>query len=169
MRGIYLPVGADWVDWWTGARYESGKIHYLTFPPDRLPVFVRVGAVIPTQNVIQNTTEMPSAEITLNVVTGIAPNKTETSILFQDAGDGYGYLKNDWREIRFEHKQGSLKINKYGDFKGQKIKYIEAVGMTNKAKEIKADGKVLDQNFDADRKRIRVEIDENTKEILMMR
>ena len=168
-RGIYLPVGADWVDWWTGARYESGKTHYLKTPIDRLPIFVRAGAVIPTQSVIQHTGEMPSAEITLNVITGIAPNKTETSTLFQDAGEGYGYRKNDWREIRIEHKQGSLMINKSGNFNGQKIRYIEAVGMENKAREIKADGKVLDQKFDSERKRIRVEIDENAKEILMMR
>lgn len=168
-RGIYLPVGADWIDWWTGARLESGKMHYIQFPPDKLPIYVRVGAVIPTQNVIQNTTEMPSAEITLNVATGIAPDKTETSMLFQDAGDGYGYLKNDWREIRFEHKKGSLKINKTGNFNGQKIKYVEAIGIEGKAKEIKADGKTLDQKFDSDRKRLRVEIDENTKEILMIR
>ena len=156
-RGIYLPVGADWVDWWTGARLESGKTHYLKTPLDRLPIFVRVGAVIPTQSVIQHTGEMPSAEITLNVITGIAPNKTETSTLFQDAGEGYGYRKNDWREIKIEHKQGSLMINKFGNFNGQKIKYIEAVGMENKAKEIKADGKILDQKFDSERKRIRVE------------
>ncbi|CAN5632780.1 glycoside hydrolase family 31 protein [soil metagenome] len=168
-RGIYLPVGADWVDWWTGARFESGKTHYLKTPIDRVPIFVRVGAVIPTQSVIQHTGEMPNAEITLNVITGIAPNKTETSMLFQDAGEGYGYRKNDWREIKFEHKQGSLLINKYGNFNGQKIKYIEAVGMENKAKETKADGKVLDQKFDSDRKRVRVEVVNNVKEILMLR
>ncbi len=168
-RGIYLPVGADWVDWHTGARYESGKIHYLQTPLDRLPIFVRAGAVNPTQSVIQHTGEMPSAEITLNVVTGIAPDKTETATLYQDAGEGYDYRRNGWREIKIEHKQGSLLINRYGDFDGQKIKFIEAVGLSSKAKEIKADGKILDQKFDAERKRIRIELDENVKEILMMR
>ncbi len=168
-RGIYLPKGAEWVDWWTGARYESGKTHYLETPLDRLPIFVRVGAVIPTQNVIQNTTEMPNAEITLNVVAGIAPDKTEISTLFQDAGEGYGYRKNDWREIKIEHQQGSLIIAKTGSFNGQKIKYIEAVGTDSEARQIKADGKPLIQTFDAERKRIRVRIDENAKEITMMR
>ena len=168
-RGIYLPVGADWVDWWTGARLESGKTHYLKTPLDRLPIFVRVGAVIPTQSVIQHTGEMPAAEITLNVITGIAPIKIETATLFQDAGEGYGYRKNDWREIKIEHKQGSLMINKSGSFNGQKIRFVEAVGVDNKAKEIKADGKTLDQKFDSGRKRVRVEIGENAKEVLMMR
>lgn len=168
-RGIYLPVGAEWIDWWTGERIESGKIHYLQTPLDHLPVFVRAGAVIPTQSVIQHTGEMPNAPVTLNVVTGIAPNKTETATIFQDAGEGFGYLKNDWREIKIEHRQGSLNLNRIGGFDGQKIKFVEAVGIAAEPKEIRADGKSLDKKFDSRRKRVRVEIDENAKEILMVR
>lgn len=168
-RGVYLPAGADWVDWHTGARYESGKTHYLPAPLDRLPIFVRVGAVIPTQNVIQHTGEMPSAEITLNVVTGIAPGKTEISTLYQDAGEGYGYRKSDWREIRITHRQGRLSINRIGSFNGQKIRFIEAVGLEGKAREVRADGRILEQEFDAERKRVRVEIGENVKEVSMTR
>ncbi len=168
-RGIYLPVGAEWIDWWTGERIESGKIHYLKTPLDHLPIFVRAGVVIPTQSIIQHTGEMPNAPITLNVATGIAPNKTETATIFQDAGEGFGYLKNDWREIKIEHKQGSLNLNRIGSFNGQKIKFIEAVGIAAKPKEIRADGKSLDQKFDSQRKRVRIEIDENAKEILMVR
>ncbi|MGI8884159.1 MAG: TIM-barrel domain-containing protein, partial [Pyrinomonadaceae bacterium] len=169
-RGIYLPVGADWVDWWTGARLESGKTHYLQTPLDHLPIFVRVGAVIPTQSIIQHTGEMPSAPITLNVVTGIVPTKTETSMLYQDAGEGYGYQKSVWREIKIEHKQGLLTLNRIGNFNGQKIKYIEAVGIAAKPSEIKSDGKVVDrQDFDENRKRLRFEISENAKEIVLSR
>ncbi len=169
-RGIYLPVGAEWIDWWTGEKLESGKTHYLPTPLDRLPIFVRVGAVIPTQSVIQHTGEMPSAPITLNVITGIAPNKTETAMLYQDAGEGYGYKSNDWREIKIEHKQGLLTLNRIGNFNGQKIKFIEAVGIANKPREIKIDGKIIDnQDFDEKRKRLRFEIGENVKEIVRSR
>lgn len=169
-RGIYLPVGADWVDWWTGARLESGKTHYLQTPLDHLPIFVRVGAVIPTQSVIQHTGEMPSAPITLNVITGITPNKTETAMLYQDAGEGYGYQKSVWREIKIEHKQVLLTLNRIGNFNGQKIKFIEAVGIANKPREIKVDGKVIDrQDFEERRKRLQFEIGENAKEITLIR
>jgi alpha-glucosidase (family GH31 glycosyl hydrolase) len=82
-RGIYLPIGADWIDWWTGEKIESGKIHYLQTPIDRLPIFVRAGSVIPTQSVVQHTGEMRNAAVTLNVVAGIAPGKTEKAILFR--------------------------------------------------------------------------------------
>lgn len=169
-RGIYLPVGADWIDWHTGEKLESGKTHYLTAPLDRLPIFVRVGAVIPTQSVIQHTGEMPSASVTLNVITGIAPDKTETATLYQDAGEDYGYQKSDWREIKILHKQGLLALNRAGNFDGQKIKFIEAVGIANKPREIRVDGNAIrDQDLDEKRKRLRFEIGENAREIVLIR
>lgn len=168
-RGIYLPTGAAWVDWWTGDRYESGKLHYLKTPLDRLPIFVRVGAVIPTQGIVQHSGEMPSSPITLNVITGIKPGVIETAKLFQDAGDGYGYRGSDFREITIEHKQGSLKINRTGNFNGQRIRYIQAFGVPAKPKEMRADGKSLDMDVDTATKRLRVEINGDEKEILLIR
>jgi Alpha-glucosidases, family 31 of glycosyl hydrolases len=168
-RGIYLPLGAEWVDWWTGEKLESGKTHYLPAPIDRLPIFVRVGSVIPTQNVIQSTDEMPLSPITLNVVAGIQPGKIQTSELYQDAGDGYGYRRSDWRTIKFEHKQGSLKIQRFGDFKGQAIKFVEIVGLANDAKDVTGDGKKLDRKFDTDRKRLRVNLIGEEREIMLIR
>ena len=166
-RGIYLPVGADWIDWWTGERLESGKIHYLKTPIDRLPIFVRAGAIIPTQPTIQHTSETPNVDLTLNIVTGIAPDKTETSEIFQDSGEGYGYRKNDFREIKLEYKKGILQINRAGNFNGQKIKYIELIGVAANPKEIQVDGKPINNmQFDETRKRLRFEISEDSKKIV---
>ena len=167
-RGIYLPVGAEWIDWWTGEKFESGKTHYLKTPLNQLPIFVRVGAVIPTQNVIQHTGEMPNAEITLNVVSGIAPNKTETSTYYQDAGEGYEYQKNVSSELKTLRNNNSLKLIKTGNFKGQKIKFVEFMGLANQPLQIKIDGKNLvekpEMNFRGNR--FKIEIGEKTKEIL---
>ena len=168
-RGIYLPVGAEWLDWWTGEKLESGKTHYLKTPLDRLPIFVRVGAVIPTQPTIQHTGEMPNVDLTLNVITGIAPDNTEQSQVFQDAGEGYDYRINDFREIKIEHKKGILRLNRVGNFKGQNIKYLEAVGIAAKPKEIRVDGKSVENiQFDAARKRLKIEIGEDSKEIILL-
>ncbi len=168
-RGIYLPVGADWIDWWTGERLESGKTHYLPTPIDRLPIFVRVGAVIPTQPTIQYTGEMPQVDLTLNVVTGNAPDKIERSEVFQDSGEGYGYRKNDFREIKTAYQNGVLRLSRAGNFSGQKIKYIEAIGIAAKPKEVRVDGKTVENaQFDAARKRLKIEIGENAKEITIL-
>jgi len=169
-RGIYLPTGADWIDWWTGEKIESGKIHYLQTPIDRLPIFVRAGAVIPTQPVIQHTGEMQNAAVTLNVVAGITPGKIEKSALFQDAGEGYGYRSSEWREIRTEHRSGSLKIEPFGTFPGQKIEYIEVVGISQRPREVRVDGQIVENiEFDNSRKRLRIKIDERTREVSLVR
>lgn len=168
-RGIYLPVGADWVDWWTGERIESGKMHYLKTPVDRLPIFVRVGAVIPTQDVIQHTGQMPASPVTLNVIAGVKPGVTERSLLFQDAGEGFGYWKDGFREVRIEHSQGVLRLARSGNFTGQRIRYIRAIGVPARPKEIRADGKALDIDFDQATKRLRVEITGDEREITLIR
>ncbi len=168
-RGIYLPVGADWIDWWTGERLESGKTHYLQTPIDRLPIFVRGGAVVPTQPTIQHTGEMKNVDLTLNIIAEIAPDRTEQSEIFQDSGEGYDYRKNDFRVIKIERKKGVLKINRVGNFNGQKIKCIEIVGIAAEPKEILVDGKPAGNvQFDAARKRLRIEIGENANEITLL-
>jgi alpha-glucosidase len=169
-RGIYLPIGADWIDWWTGEKIESGKIHYLQTPIDRLPIFVRAGAVIPTQSVIQHTGEMPKAPVTLNVIAGIAPGKTEKAVLFQDAGEGYGYRSTEWREIHIEHRSGSLKITRFGNFPGQKVEYIEVIGISQRPREIRIDGRQVENfEFDKIRNRLRIKIDDRSGDISLVR
>ena len=168
-RGIYLPAGAGWIDWWTGEQLESGKTHYPKVPLDRLPIYVRVGSVIPTQSVIQHTGQMPSAAVTLNVVAGIAPGKTERSVLYQDEGEGYGYRQNAWREIKTTHVQGSLKIERTGNFQGQKILAVEAVGISANPTELRADGRKITHKFDPNRRRIRAELNGIEKEITLIR
>ena len=169
-RGIYLPIGADWIDWWTGEKIENGKVHYLQTPIDRLPIFVRAGAVIPTQSVVQHTGEMQNAAVSLNIVAGIAPGKTEKAILFQDAGEGYGYRSSEWREIHIEHRSGSLKINTIGNFPGQKIEYIDVVGISQRPREIRTDGQPVENTeFDKTRNRLRIKINERTREVSLVR
>jgi alpha-glucosidase len=168
-REVYLPTGTAWINWWTGEKLEGGKQHRVDAPLDRLPLFVRVGAVIASQDVIQHTGEMAGAAITLNVVAGIEAGKTETATIHQDAGDGYGYRRSDWRTIRIEHSQGVLKVTRIGDFSGQKIRYIEAVGIAAEPREIRADGKKLEFKYDASMKRLRVEVPDDVKELTLLR
>lgn len=147
IRGIYLPKGAEWIDWWTGKKLENGKTHYLKTPLERLPIFVRVGAVIPTQTVIQHTGEMPNAEITLNVIGEINSNETQISTLYQDSGEGYDYQKGILQNLEIEYKKNSLKLNKTGDFKGRKIKSVEFLGFTNPPRHIAIEGKIPDSKL----------------------
>ncbi len=45
-RPVYFPAGS-WVDYWTGAVVTGGQTAVVDAPLDRLPVWVRAGAVVP--------------------------------------------------------------------------------------------------------------------------
>lgn len=168
-RGIYLPAGAEWIDWWTGTKLESGKTHYPQTPLDRLPIFIRVGSVVPTQSVVQHTGEMPNAAITLNIAAGISAGRTEIAKLFQDAGEGYGYRRDQWREVEITHRRGSLSIKRTGSFSGQRLGSIEVRGIGERPKEMTADGRKLDFDFQPENKRLSIRLRGDEKEILMVR
>lgn len=48
-RRVYLPAGADWVDFWTGEELAGGTVIYAATPPETIPVYVRKGAILPLQ------------------------------------------------------------------------------------------------------------------------
>ena len=168
-RPIYLPAGNDWYDFWTLQRYAGGQTLIADAALDTMPLYVRAGAIIPTQDVIQHTGEMPGSPITLNVALGIEPGRTEMSQLHQDAGDGYGYRQSAWRNIRIEHRQGILKITRVGDFDGQQIRYLEVVGMSADPSEVRVDGKKVNRSYDPLTKRGRIELPTNAVEITLVR
>lgn len=45
-RSLYLPEG-EWIDYWTGARTAGGRTAVVEAPLDRIPLFVRAGAILP--------------------------------------------------------------------------------------------------------------------------
>jgi sulfoquinovosidase len=51
-RTVELPPGADWYDWWTGAKVDSGEFEA---PVTEIPVFVAGGSVVPTFTEIPDT------------------------------------------------------------------------------------------------------------------
>ena len=46
-RAVYLPKGT-WYDYYTGKRYTGGRYILADAPADRMPLFARAGAAIPT-------------------------------------------------------------------------------------------------------------------------
>ncbi|SKA12574.1 glycoside hydrolase family 31 protein [Consotaella salsifontis] len=46
-RRVYLPAGAGWYDFWSGAHYQGGQEITLAAPMDRPPLLAREGSAIP--------------------------------------------------------------------------------------------------------------------------
>jgi len=55
---VYLPAGADWVDWWTGEMQPGGRWLRVTVPLERLPLYRRADAEIETGPAVQHTGEL---------------------------------------------------------------------------------------------------------------
>jgi len=45
-RAVYLPEG-NWIDYWTGARLTGRRTVTAAAPLDRIPLYVRAGAILP--------------------------------------------------------------------------------------------------------------------------
>ncbi len=65
-RDVYLPEG-DWFDFWTGEK-RSGKQRVTVSPPiDRIPVFVRSGALLPLAQPTLHTQDPDASLLTMRV------------------------------------------------------------------------------------------------------
>ncbi len=85
-RELRLPKGM-WYDFWTGKMLEGGKHITVDAPLERIPVFVRAGAILPTQQVVQYTDQAPIDPLTLTVYAG----KNMNSVYYEDDGWTFEY------------------------------------------------------------------------------
>ncbi len=91
-REVYLPASpAGWYDFWSGEALEGRQTIWTETPLDRLPLYVKAGAVLPLGPVRQHTGEAVD-RLELHVYP--APGRYE-SPLFEDAGDGHGWTHGD--------------------------------------------------------------------------
>jgi alpha-D-xyloside xylohydrolase len=88
-RSVYLPPAAAWYDFWTGRSLAGGQEIEADAPLDRIPLFVPAGSILPMGPPIEYATQDPAGPIELRIYHG-ADGKFE---LYEDAGDGYGYVQ----------------------------------------------------------------------------
>jgi alpha-glucosidase len=93
---ISLPPG-DWYDYWTSEKH-SDKEKLLLHPKlDEMPLYVRAGAIVPMQSVVQNTGEIPGGPLRLRVYPGDDCRGT----LYQDDGHTFAYQKGEILRINY--------------------------------------------------------------------
>src|SRR3546814_7917055 len=69
-RQVYLPAGADWYDFNSGAWHAGGTTITAAAPRERMPLFVRAGSIVPTGPEQQYVGQDPDGPIILHVFTG---------------------------------------------------------------------------------------------------
>ncbi len=79
---ICLPPNGKFFDYWTGLAVAPGKI-FEKPKLDRLPVYVRAGAIIPRQPLVQSTAEIPPGPLSLDIY----PGEDCAGTLYADDGE----------------------------------------------------------------------------------
>lgn len=94
---VWFPPGR-WVDYFTGRTYLGPATRRMSEPLARFPLFVRAGAVLPTEPATTHTAAAAPAHLTLTVFSGGAGRYR----LYDDAGTGFGYRRGrySWTLIR---------------------------------------------------------------------
>ena len=99
-RQVYLPAGT-WIDWWTGETYTGGKSMSYPAPLDRLPLFVKAGAIVPMQPRSRYANETAVETLTLRVCLPPSNQLFEGShfTLYEDDGETLNYRKGSHVQI----------------------------------------------------------------------
>lgn len=95
-RTLYLPEG-DWYNFHTHVRYHGGTVIRVDAPLDRMPVFVKSGAVLPLWETQQHLANGTPETLILRVYT----DSGET-VIYEDAGEGLDYREGAYRWVRYQ-------------------------------------------------------------------
>jgi alpha-D-xyloside xylohydrolase len=122
-RAVYLPKGI-WYCFWTGQAYEGGKRHDITMPPERVPLFVRQGALLPLAEPVEFIT--PDTRFSLTVRVYGTPARD--FVLYEDDGFTYDFERGAQNRVVLHHlKKTKGTIARSGDYPGQKYEVREWV------------------------------------------
>jgi len=98
---ISLPPG-EWYDFWTNAKLSSKEKFTLQPRLDEMPIYVRAGAIVPMQPLVQSTEETPNGPLELRVY---LPNSNASGdcrgTLYQDDGHTYAYQKGEILRVNY--------------------------------------------------------------------
>jgi alpha-glucosidase len=113
-RSLKLPHG-QWYDYWLGKRLQGGSQVTVDAPLDRIPIFVKAGAIIPSQQVLKYSDQAPIDPLTLSIYVG--ENGSEE--LYEDDGSSFEYRTgaSAKRIVQFSTTNGSHLLS-IGEVKG---------------------------------------------------
>jgi alpha-glucosidase len=141
-RLVYLPQG-KWYNIWNDSEYIGSKEYTVGCPIDRMPAFIRAGAVIPHWPKQQYVGELDILETTLHVYYN--REKEVISCFYEDAGDNYGYRMGLYNLHKFYVKGNSknliLSHVLEGAFESNKTFKIVIHGLPFNCNEFVIDGK----------------------------
>lgn len=142
-RTVYLPEGT-WFDYWDGKEYSGKQYYNIVTPLEKLPIFVKAGAIIPMQDNITYDDKQPYGNITLEIFPGIS-NQYQ---FFEDDGISEKYMNGAYclTNIALESSSAKTSISigeAKGEYESGKRFYILKVHMDEKPNSVSLRGEDL--------------------------
>ena len=95
-REVYLPDG-DWYDYYTGEKYSGGRYILADAPLDKVPVFIKAGAIIPVADgEIRSTEDITEDKISILTY----PGKGDF-VLYQDDNETFAYRNGEYNAVEY--------------------------------------------------------------------
>ncbi len=101
-RKLYLPEG-KWLDWWTNKVFEGKKWIIVEAPIDRIPLFIREGAIIPMEPKQNYVGENNNSELTLKIF----PSQDSKYNFYEDDGKSLNYKNGQFLLTSIKVKNNS--------------------------------------------------------------
>jgi alpha-glucosidase len=99
-RYLYLPKG-QWYNFWNDQLHQGGVENWVDSDLDKIPIFIKPGAVIPFYPVMQYVGEKEIEILDLHIYYGQGEAKSR---LYEDGGEGYDYEKGIYTIKKFTTK-----------------------------------------------------------------
>lgn len=104
---IYLPAGERWMDYNTGYIYEGGQTIEYTCAAATLPLFVRMGSIVPLGHYGNNTSDVIDTTLTLDIY----PSTDKATFnLYEDDGKTFNYENGEYAETLISAQMAENKI-----------------------------------------------------------
>jgi len=136
-RAVYLPAGARWFDFWTDKLHDGGQGITVAAPLETMPLFVRAGSILPMTAPMQFVDEKLDAPYEIRIYCGA----DGAFMLYEDAGDGYGYEQGEFALVQFcwDEARKELTIGaRQGSFPGLVVRReYRLVFISNRGRETK--------------------------------
>lgn len=106
---IYLPEG-EWYHFFTDEKLTGQQHMVVETTMEDLPVYAKAGAILPLQNVVQNTQEKSDGMLRLHIYNG---QVTSEQVYYEDDGKTYDFQneKSYKRTIHFDGLENQLRID----------------------------------------------------------
>lgn len=95
-REVYLPDG-DWYDYYTGEKYSGGRYILADAPLDKVPVFIKAGAIIPVADgEIRSTEDITEDKISILTYPG-----KSSFVHYQDDNETFAYRDGAYNAVEY--------------------------------------------------------------------